>query len=141
LKGERVDWKQRFERATEEFQSDLREVARNDYDLLAQATVKLIDLPSVMNQDAILHCIREFAQAELDVETPGDRGLGRLSTEVPRFGAYFRNPLVRLSPEDIDSLRQRIVAQLVAGSLLSGRRVAEPLVRSWEERHLGGVLV
>lgn len=110
-----MDWERRFEEAKQEFQDDHYQLVQNDVELMSKATVKFAELPSIINEAAILRCISAFTEAELDAVTPGERGLGRLSAVVPRYGAYFRKGLVRLSPQNVEALRQRIVAQLVAG--------------------------
>ena len=40
-------------------------------------------------------CVRVLVGSELDTLTPGERGLGRMSTAVPRFGGHFRESLTQ----------------------------------------------
>ena len=60
------------------------------------------------NLDMLNYCLGRYIEAELDYVTPGERGLGRISTTPPRFAAYFRKQMVRLSPEKKDELYEFI---------------------------------
>lgn len=46
-----------------------------------------------LNMSAIEYCLRTFITAELDAATAGERGLGRVTTAVPRLGAYCRRQI------------------------------------------------
>jgi hypothetical protein len=48
------------------------------------------------NAEAVDFCCRKYITAELDYLTPGDRGMGRLTTYVPRLGAYHRKKMASL---------------------------------------------
>ena len=65
---------------------------------------KLEQLISEFNYDAITYCLEKYIGAELDYKTPGSRGLGRMTTITPRFGAYFRKPLSKLSSKELNEL-------------------------------------
>jgi hypothetical protein len=56
--------------------------------------------------------------AELDYHTPGKRGLGRLSTEVPRLGGHCRKSLARLRTDDLEELYRLIQDVIIAGYLV-----------------------
>ena len=56
------------------------------------------------NSEAITYCLEKYIGAELDYTTPGGRGLGRMTTNIPRFGAYFRKPLSMLSHQELNEL-------------------------------------
>ena len=57
-----------------------------------------------LNIKAIDYCLNAYINAELDYQTAGDRGIGRLSSFVPRLGAYFRKQLSALSTEKLNQL-------------------------------------
>ncbi|MHB8924055.1 MAG: hypothetical protein ACYC5I_02025 [Coriobacteriia bacterium] len=52
------------------------------------------------NYEALDHCLRQYIWAELDHKTPGVRGLGRVSTDTPRFAAYYRTQVGRLDANE-----------------------------------------
>ena len=45
-----------------------------------------------------------YRDSELDFTTPGNRGIGRMTESIPRFGAYFRKPLSILSDQELNEL-------------------------------------
>jgi len=55
------------------------------------------DLRSRFNALAVGFCFFKYIDSELDCYTRGDGGLGRMSADVPRLGAYCRKPISRLS--------------------------------------------
>jgi hypothetical protein len=61
---------------------------------LHKCEARLRDLRYRLNYDGF--CMNLPVMAELDYHTPGDRGLGRLSTEVPRLGGHCRKSLAQL---------------------------------------------
>ena len=67
--------------------------------------------------NAILDCLAHFVDAELDFKTSGERGLGRLSTMVPRDGAHFRKHLHRLTPDERREAGNLIKTQILTGYL------------------------
>ncbi len=69
------------------------------------------------NLDMLNYCIGRYIEAELDYVTPGERGLGRISTTPPRFAAYFRKQMARLSSEKKDELYE-LIQDLILGSYL-----------------------
>ena len=64
-------------------------------------------------------CLVNFLQAEFDYKTSGSRGLGRISEEVPRLGAYFRNGISKLNSEEMKELDSRITMLIVKFLLCS----------------------
>ncbi len=94
-------------------------------------------LKQVVNVNFITNCIQQFISAELDYETPGIRGLGRLSTSIPRFGAYFRKHLSELSLEDIGKMYALIQNVIVMGYLFHAlfieKEVQNPKITSTEQ--------
>jgi len=73
---------------------------------------------NVYNSEMISYCINKYISAELDYLTPGERGLGRLSTYIPRFGAAFRKSLSKLNPDKLDKLSDLLVDLILRGYLL-----------------------
>lgn len=69
------------------------------------------------NGKLIGYCINNYINAELDYETQGDRGIGRMTTFVPRFGAYFRKQLCLMPKGDISTLFMLIQDILIRGYL------------------------
>jgi hypothetical protein len=65
---------------------------------------KFNQLVSEFNSKAITYCLEKYIGSELDYITKGSRGIGRLATIIPRFGAYFRNSLLRLSSQELNEL-------------------------------------
>ena len=81
---------------------------------------------------AVAKCVDRFVQAELDFETPGDRGIGRASASVPRLGAYFRKELKQASAQVREEIAGDIRGLIWRGYLCSGL-LSEPFVRSGVE--------
>lgn len=75
------------------------------------------ELRAHFNVATVEPCISFFVDAEMDFVTPGERGLGRLSSYVPRFGGYFRKRLSRLSADERQRLRDLMVRCLTSGYL------------------------
>jgi hypothetical protein len=69
-------------------------ISQNHEDLDAMYQV----LRASLNLPALEYCLRSFIVAELDCLTDGERGLGRVTTAVPRLGAYCRGQINALAP-------------------------------------------
>jgi hypothetical protein len=54
------------------------------------------ELRASFNAEAVGYCLSKYINAELDYVTPGDRGIGRMSTAMPRLGAYHRKKMAAL---------------------------------------------
>ena len=54
------------------------------------------------------YCIGKFVQTELDYQTDGDRGMGRMSNFVPRLGGYFRKNFLSLNSNKKLLLEEKI---------------------------------
>jgi len=65
---------------------------------------KFKQIESEFNSEAITYCLEKYIGAELDYTTPGSRRIGRMTTIIPRFGAYFRKPLSKLSNQVLNEL-------------------------------------
>jgi len=84
-------------------------------------------LISEFNSEAITYCLEKYIGAELDYTTPGGRGLGRMTTNIPRFGAYFRKPLSTLSSQELNELYFLIQDFCLRGYLAHVLFVEEPI--------------
>lgn len=92
---------------------------------LRQTLDKILDSPNSM---AIDYCINRYVLSEIDFETTGERGLGRVSVVVPRLGAYFRNQISLLTENQRNEL-----ATLLAGLMLSGYFVHSLIIKELEK--------
>jgi hypothetical protein len=70
-----------------------------------------------MDPLAVPSLASSFVDYQLDFRTPGDRGLGRISTEIPRLGAYFRKSMSRLSQPELRDLYGIIQDLMLRGYL------------------------
>lgn len=71
-------------------------------------------IKSSLDPETINFCLKPYLHAEFDWNTPGNRGLGRLSEAIPRLGAYFRKPISKLTVEQLrflDELLTRIIVK------------------------------
>jgi len=71
------------------------------------------------NSEAISYCLEKYIVAELDYKTPGNRGIGRMTQNIPRFGAYFRKPLSTLTEQEFNKLYLFILDLCLRGYLIS----------------------
>jgi hypothetical protein len=84
--------------------SGLRAVLRGQTVLLDQIDPWFADLRARFNLEAVGFCCAEYISSELDCQTPGDRGLGRVSNAIPRLGGCFRRQLSKTTPEELSQL-------------------------------------
>jgi len=85
-----------LERADESV-SAMHEALRDAPELSERLRLWDKDVRLRFNAFAVGFCFYKYIDAELDCHTPGDGGLGRMATDIPRLGAYCRKPLSRLS--------------------------------------------
>ena len=78
----------------------IQKVFAEEHNLLNTIESRFSELIPLLNIEAISFCIDNYLTAEMDYHTQGNRGLGRMSDNIPRFGGYFRKPLSSLSQED-----------------------------------------
>lgn len=81
-----------------------------------------------IDPERINYCLEKFLQAEFDYNTPGDRGLGRMTDYVPRLGAYFRKSLSKLPLDKIKEL-DFLLTGLIVKSYLYQVIVPEPVIK------------
>jgi hypothetical protein len=67
--------------------------------------------------ESAIGAVNRFVAAELDFVTLGNRGLGRLNEEWPRFGGQYRIVLRELPSEQIERLRQAFGDEICSGYL------------------------
>ena len=63
------------------------------------------------------YCIDKYIAAEFDCRTTGNRGIGRINDNVPRFGGYFRKQMSNLSDEKINELANLFKQSIYIGYL------------------------
>jgi hypothetical protein len=68
---------------------------------------------------SISGCVDQFLDAEFDHATPGARGLGRMTDELPRLAALHRKRLRDADPEDMGCLRELVRDHILCGYLLA----------------------
>jgi hypothetical protein len=79
------------------------------------------------NTAAMDFCLSSFIGAELDAKTAGDRGLGRVSTDTPRLGAYCRRQLQAMDADEKSTLYFLIQDLMLRGYLSFALLVEDPL--------------
>lgn len=87
-------------------------------ELLESMKLKYDSMLSNFNYQAINHCLDSYIMSELDSETSGDRGLGRMTSFVPRLGAYFREEISQLLESDKLELYDLIQDLVLRGYLV-----------------------
>lgn len=65
---------------------------------------RMDELRARFNYAGVSRCLETFIAAEMDCTTPGDRGMGRMTAVIPRFGAYHRKGISELSGNDRQEL-------------------------------------
>jgi hypothetical protein len=108
-------WEQRYTTARDIFLKNVDHIFSEDSDLLSQVRKSILEAHLIANREAVLYSLERYIEAELDFAGVGDRGIGRLSTEIPRYGAYFRKRLSQLAPSELEILRQQIIDTVIAG--------------------------
>lgn len=102
----------------------------NDFD------AKFMLLKSMCDFKNIDYCIDKYIFTELDFQTPGMRGIGRINDDIPRFGGYFRKQLSKLPEEKIENLailfKQSMYIGYLTHALLMEETIKTPVVTSEE---------
>jgi len=106
--------------------SNLRSTLEGEESILEALEVGYRKLMSEFNSEAITYCLKKYIRAELDYTTPGNRGIGRMTANIPRFGAYFRKPLSKLSIQKLNKLGFLIQDLCLRGYLNSAIYVKWP---------------
>jgi len=66
-----------------------------------------------------LKCARRFIQAELDTQTPGNRGIGRLTDNFPRFGARYRKLFLTMDSTVLSEMELLFTRLILCGYLFA----------------------
>lgn len=86
------------------------------------------------------HCINTFVDSELDFNTNTNRGMGRLTDDLPRLGAYFRKNFSQLTKTELDDLRFMITELIINSYLITclthnkekwGSKPEDDLCKEW----------
>lgn len=72
-------------------------------------------LRASLNLPALDHCVGALIASELDAQTPGERGLGRVSLNPPRLGGRYRRQIGSLEQADVDTLYLAIQHLVLSG--------------------------
>ncbi len=64
------------------------------------------------------YCINKFLSSEIDLQSPGLRGVGRITDEIPRLGGYYRNTLKDLYKDEILELKKTLKELMYIGYLI-----------------------
>jgi len=75
-----------------------------DSDYVRELKSKSEEVKSSLNYDSLFYCIDKYINSELDSRTRGNRGIGRMTTWIPRLGAYYRKEMSRLSTKNLSEL-------------------------------------
>lgn len=88
----------------------------------------------VASYRAVISCVEALVGTELDYRTPGERGIGRMSTDSPRLGGAFRAQLSRPETRQVfGPIIEAAVRDAFAGAAAVSVGVREPVVVSAEE--------
>jgi hypothetical protein len=92
-------------------------------DISYEEAIAMIDgmydeLKSTIDFEKIDYCMDRYINAEIDFQTPGDRGIGRMRDTIPRFGGYFRKQVSKLSSEDLEEIKSNLKQVLYTGYLI-----------------------
>ena len=89
----------------------------DETEIVEQAESNFEQFGNNYNCDVLSYCLEKYINAELDFTTPGNRGIGRVSLIVPRYGAYFRRQLLLMSKDDLIKLYNLIQDIILRGYL------------------------
>ena len=90
-----------------------------DSELYNSIKIKMDALKQIFNSNAVTYCLEQYINSELDYKTPGDRGLGRMTTYIPRLAAYLRKQIANLSSQELNELYYLIQDLILRGYLAS----------------------
>ena len=120
----------RFERASKNHREVLESLRESGLDIdsaLDDIKPNLENLPTKYSARVVEPCIEKFVDAELDFHSPGNRGIGRISEAIPRYGAYFKRFLQPLEQDSLARVRMLIEDQVLVGYLSHCYWCEEPL--------------
>lgn len=105
----------------------VRDAGQRDPKFLEEVNPRLTAIKEAFNFGAMDYCLERYIGAELDFKSSGDRGLGRISTEVPRLGAYFRKPMSKLDESELSELHNILQQIVLSGYLTYALVMEDPL--------------
>lgn len=80
-----------------------------DKEVLTKINNRFKKYKSHCNLENISYCLEMFITAEIDYQTKGKRGMGRMTAvDVPRLGGYFRKQISRMTKMERDKLYELI---------------------------------
>ncbi len=113
---------------------------KNNISITEEETIKdfrniLVNINDYIFSEAALKCIEKFLNSEIDYSTPGIRGMGRMSTHIPRFGGYYAKYLIKLNSTDIGIIKSIIKDILNFGYYISVQlEAAEKKIKKFPEK-------
>lgn len=113
--------------------------AQAELDAFLEPVRRALEAPVLVDAYlTLVPCVETFVSTELDVQTPGQRGLGRVSQSPPRLGGAFREELG--SPdarEEFASIIERMILETYAATAAALQSFfetkPEPRIRPAEE--------
>ena len=90
-----------------------------DVNLKTMLQSKFVNFKIDFDGKRIGYSLNSFIKAELDFQNLGDRGIGRISEQIPRFGGYYRKQLSQINPEKIKELYD-LMNKIMLSSYLTG---------------------
>lgn len=76
---------------------------------LIKCLEKVENINEYFYSSSVQYSIEKFVEAEMDYSTPGIRGLGRMSTYIPRFGGLYSRYLQKISKEELNRIGNSII--------------------------------
>lgn len=77
------------------------------------------------------YCINKFIKSEMDQQSPGLRGVGRVTDETPRFGGFYRSIVNHLYKDEIIEL-EVLFKELIYIGYFTHAIVAEEILKPAE---------
>lgn len=121
-----VKWRELAQRALEEVPhppgqaADRAADAERALDMVRGQANRWLSPPAVA-------CLSRFLEGEMDWETEGARGYGRVTEAIPRLGGWQRGAFSRLDTDSASKVRDNIAECLLHGYALT--LLMEPMVR------------
>lgn len=101
-----------MERSIINIKKELQEDEANQFDAKVHSLVQNSSL------EISEYCINKFLNSEIDLQSPGLRGVGRITDEIPRFGGYYRNTLQDLYKDELLELKKTLKELMYIGYLM-----------------------
>lgn len=98
--------------------TSITEGLRDVEELLDKIKPRFEQFKPLFDPQRIGFCLDKYISAELDFNTAGVRGVGRMTDFVPRFGGYFRKSLSSMAQMDLSRLYGIIQDVILRGYLV-----------------------